>query len=258
VYDVTNPRIEFCGEWYDVAPDEPFYIGRDADLVIDENPFLHRRFLAVSRENGLWWLANVGTLLSATVSDDSGQVQAWLAPSARLPIVFPTLNVLFSAGSTTYDFTIHSGSDYFATSQLTSASTGETTVGPITLTTSQRLLVVALAEDILRQNSPGRGEIPASADAAARLGWTQTAFNRKLDNVCDKLDRHGVQGLRGGRGKLATNRRARLVEYAVSTRLVNADDLILLERNAADAEAAALSTGETTADDAETTGPLSS
>jgi hypothetical protein len=67
-----------------------------------------------------------------------------------------------------------------------------------------------------------------------------------------------VQGLRGGRGKLATNRRARLVEYAVSTRLVNADDLILLERNAADAEAAALSTGETTADDAETTGPLSS
>ncbi|RWZ50024.1 hypothetical protein ELQ90_11815 [Labedella phragmitis] len=238
---MSNPRIEFCGEWYDVHPDEPFYIGRDADLVIDENPFLHRRFLAVSKENDLWWLANVGTLLSATVTDDSGQVQAWLAPNARLPIVFPTLNVLFSAGSTTYDFAIHSTSDYFATSQLTSASTGETTVGPITLTTSQRLLVVALAEDILKQNSPGRGEIPASADAAARLGWTQTAFNRKLDNVCDKLDRHGVQGLRGGRGKLATNRRARLVEYAVSTRLVDADDLILLERNAA--EDAAETTG---------------
>ena len=60
-----------------------------------------------------------------------------------------------------------------------------------------------------------------------------TTFNRKLDNVCDKLDKLGVQGLRGGRGKLATNRRARLVEYAVASRLVSLDDLVLLERNAA-------------------------
>ena len=56
-----------------------------------------------------------------------------------------------------------------------------------------------------------------------------TTFNRKLDNVCEKLDKLGVDGLRGGRGKLATNRRARLVEYAVATRLVSADDLALLD-----------------------------
>ncbi|MGJ3403836.1 hypothetical protein [Glutamicibacter sp. Je.9.36] len=52
--------------------------------------------------------------------------------------------------------------------------------------------------------------------AAARLGWGITKFNLKLDNVCDKLDKAGVAGLRGGPGKLATNRRARLVEHAVS------------------------------------------
>ena len=92
--------------------------------------------------------------------------------------------------------------------------------------------ILALAEDVLRQNSPGRGEIPASAQAAERLGWTQTAFNRKLDNVCDKLDRFGVPGLRGGRGKLATNRRSRLVEYAVSTRMVDPSDLVLLDHEA--------------------------
>ena len=56
-----------------------------------------------------------------------------------------------------------------------------------------------------------------------------TTFNRKLDNVCEKLDKIGVDGLRGGRGKLATNRRARLVEYAVATRLVSVDDLALLD-----------------------------
>ncbi|GAB3618095.1 hypothetical protein GCM10027416_26520 [Okibacterium endophyticum] len=223
------PRIEFCGEWYDVG-DRPFFVGRDSDLVIDENPFLHRRFLSITRENDLWWLSNVGSLLAATVTDTSGQVQSWLPPGSRLPIVFSELQVLFSAGSTTYEFTIHSESEFFGTSIMTTVSAGTTTVGPVTLTSSQRLLVVALAENVLRQDSPGRGEIPASADAARRLGWTQTAFNRKLDNVCDKLDRVGVRGLRGGRGKLATQRRSRLVEYAVSTRLVGPDDLVLLDR----------------------------
>lgn len=229
---MKSPRIEFCGEHYDVKPEEPFYIGREGDLVIDENPFLHRRFLAIDHEGGMYWLVNVGNALSATVTDSTGQVQAWLAPGARLPIVFDELQVLFSAGSTTYDFTIHAESQFYGTSPLTSASSGETTVGPIHLTSSQRLLILALAEDVLRQNSPGRGEIPASAQAAERLGWTQTAFNRKLDNVCDKLDRFGVPGLRGGRGKLATNRRSRLVEYAVSTRMVDPSDLVLLDHEA--------------------------
>jgi len=64
-----------------------------------------------------------------------------------------------------------------------------------------------------------------------RLHWPITTFNRKLDNVCDKLDRVGVRGLRGGRGNLATNRRLRLVEYAVATRLVSREDLVLLDRN---------------------------
>ena len=47
--------------------------------------------------------------------------------------------------------------------------------------------------------------------------------------MCDKLDRVGVAGLRAGGGKLATNRRARLVEHAVSSHLVTPDDLALLD-----------------------------
>ena len=62
-----------------------------------------------------------------------------------------------------------------------------------------------------------------------------TTFNRKLDNVCDKLDKIGVRGLRGVKGNLATNRRLRLVEYAVATRLVSQDDLYLLAKNDVDA-----------------------
>ena len=234
-------KLEFCGEWYDIVSPNDFHIGRESDLVIDDNPYLHRRFLRIYEDFGMWWLANVGTLLSATVTDATGQVQAWLAPGAKLPIVFPQLQVLFSAGSTTYDFTIHAPDDFYNTSASVAGAGGSTTIAPVTLTSSQRLLVIALAEQVLRQASPGRGEIPTSADAAKRLRWSMTTFNRKLDNVCDKLDKIGVQGLRGGKGNLATNRRLRLVEYAVATHLVGADDLYLLDR--IDSEPQAAETG---------------
>ena len=228
---MTPLKIEFCGEWYEVAHPNDFHIGRESDLVIDENPYLHRRFLRIYEDFGMWWLSNVGNLLSATVTDATGQVQAWLAPGARLPIVFPQMQVLFSAGSTTYEFTIHSAEDYYNTAGVNVGTGGATTMEPVPLTTTQRLLVVSLAEHVLRQDSPGRGEIPTSAEAAARLHWSMTTFNRKLDNVCDKLDKIGVQGLRGGKGSLATNRRLRLVEYAVATRLVSKDDLYMLDKN---------------------------
>jgi hypothetical protein len=221
--------IDYCGEIYRVAADAEFGIGRESDLSVDDNPYLHRRFLTVSHEFGMWWLSNVGTLLTATVTDATGTMQAWLAPGAKLPIVFQTMHVMFSAGATTYDFTIASDEDYFNTSIQVDGAGGSTTVLPVTLTTSQRQLIVALAEGVLTQTVPGRGTIPTSAEAADRLGWSMTTFNRKLDNVCDKLDKVGVAGLRGGRGKLATNRRARLVEYAVTTRLVGVADLPLLD-----------------------------
>lgn len=229
----VNPlRVEYCGEWFDVDPATPFSIGREADLVVDDNPYLHRVFLTLVADHGLWWIANVGQLLSATVSDATGSVQAWLAPGARLPIVFRTMHVLFSAGPTTYDLTVHAQDDVYNTSLTAQTTTSGTTMMPVALTPSQRLLVLALAERVLADPAAGRGTVPSSAEAAERLGWSMTTFNRKLDNVCEKLDKIGVHGLRGGRGKLATNRRARLVEYAVATRLVGQEDLALLDRAA--------------------------
>lgn len=117
---------------------------------------------------------------------------------------------------------------------------GETTVMPARFTPLQKQLIVALAEPMLRREGVSMNELPSSSAAAERLGWTVTKFNRKLDNVCDKLDRMGVQGLRGGPGKLATNRRARLVEYAVTSQVVTRADLPLLDdeglRNQSDSD----------------------
>jgi hypothetical protein len=222
--------VEFAGERHDVPPGREFAIGRDGDLVIDDNRYLHRRFLTLTVENGLWWLSNVGSRIAATVTDGTGRVHARLAPGARLPVVFDRLHVLFGAGSTSYDLTLHSQGGFAVDPAPRGEAAGDATIGNVPLSPSQRLLVVALAENVLRHTEAGRGEIPSSADAASRLGWTLTAFTRKLDTICGKLEREGVTGLRGERGRLATNRRMRLVEHAVATRLVTREDLALLDQ----------------------------
>ncbi len=227
--DADSLTVEFAGEEFVVAPGRVFTVGREGDLAIDDNLFLHRNFLVVENVDGLWLLSNVGSRLSATVTDSGGHVQAWLAPGARLPLVFAATTVVFSAGPTTYDLVLRLNAPAFRETQRLDTDGGQSTIGEIPLTSSQKLMIVALAEPVLRREGTGMSELPTSAQAAERLGWTLTRFNRKLDNVCDKLDRGGVPGMRGGVRSYATNRRARLVEHALSTRIVTREDLPLLD-----------------------------
>jgi hypothetical protein len=223
--------VDFCGEMFAADGSRPLTIGRVGDVEIDDNPYLHRNFLQIVEEGGLWWLANVGTTLTATVADKKGLFQAWLNPGARIPLALEQLTVWFTAGPTTYDFDILVDSPAFTSTGTEEMeendSTGETTVGRVSFTPDQKLLIVALAEPFLRRGQAGVAQIPSSADAAARLGWKVTKFNRKLDNVCQKVADAGTRGLHGGPGKLASNRKARLVEHALSARLVTEPDLVL-------------------------------
>jgi hypothetical protein len=229
-------RVEYCGEWFDLRPGEVLTVGRDADLVIDENPDLDARLLEIFDENGLWWISSTAVSHTVQVSDPSGRVSTELAPGDRVPVVFAPAHVVFAAGRTTYEFTVHGELPYSAAA--TSAELRPDRVELPRLTSAQRLLLVVLCEPSLRRPSHARGQFPTSAEAAMRLGWSLTAFNRKLDNVCDRLDRAGVAGLRGGRGNLATRRRVRLIEYALTARLVTMDDLALLPDATTDLERA--------------------
>lgn len=222
-------RIDFCGEILTVPEDQWITIGRDGDIMIDDNPYLHRHFLQVGTVEGVWLLANVGDTLSATVSDARSSVQAWIAPGARLPLVFDHTVVRFTAGPTTYELDLYLDDAPFEPPPLELDHSGDTTVGVVSLTPSQKQLIVALAEPFLKLEARGPVAVPTSAEAAARLGWPLTTFNRKLDNVCQKLSKVGVRGLHGSPGNLATNRRGRLVEYALAVRIVTTDDLSILE-----------------------------
>lgn len=223
-------HVLFAGETHRVTPDSRLSIGREADLVVDENPYLHRRFLEVFIEDDLVWVENVGTQLAARLSDEHGLMETFLAPGSRVPIVLERVVVWFTAGPTTYDFEVVTDRPAYTPVRQVVDMRHDTTRGHISMTPDQRLLVVALAEEFLRRGVSGRATVPASAVSAERLGWTMTKFNRKLDNVCEKLAKQGVRGLVPDGGRNASTRRARLVEYALAVRLVTPDDLVLLDR----------------------------
>jgi len=230
--EVARLIIGFCGERVEVDPERPFTVGRIADLSIDDNDYLHRTFLAITWDGRLWWLANVGARLSATVSDRMGRLDAWLAPGGSVPIVVPETVIRFTAGGTAYevDLWLTETEAVFSTVDVREPEVvGSETIGPPTLTINQRMVVLALVESALRGSSDRPHEVPATARAARRIGVSVTTFNRRLDKICEKLTDGGVRGLKGGAGDLASNRRARLAEFAIAARLVTVDDLTLLD-----------------------------
>ena len=229
---MSELRVEYCGDWSVVSPGGRFSIGRTGDLAVDDNPYLHRTFLELREVDGLWVIANVGSQLAATIGDLDGHFTAHLAPGGVLPLAFGRSFVRFGAGTTTYELQLMVTEPLFdPVDPPVPASSGTTTKGPVVLTPDQHLLVVALAEHALGRKGSGPSVLPSTGEAAGRVGWTEKKFNKKLDGLCLKLERAGVRGLHGSPGKLASNRRARLVEYCISTRLVVADDVALLDRD---------------------------
>lgn len=224
--------VDFAGELSELSPGMTFTIGRDGDLSIDDNPYLHRTFLMIAFRDGMWWVDNLGSRLAAGLTDEQGLMRSTLAPGARLPLVFNRTSLTFSAGGKTYELLLDCENASYRAVPTPRSEGGESTISPTGFTESQLLAVLALAEPVLRRMGTGSSSVPTAVEAARRLGWTQTRFNRKLDNVCDKLTRAGVAGLRGSGSASASNRRLRLVEYAVSTLLVTSADLRLLERPA--------------------------
>jgi hypothetical protein len=226
---MSTLTIDFCGEVHVVAPGDVFSVGREGDLAIDDNPFLHRRLLEFGHDSGFWWLRNVGSRLAVTVSGQAGTLQSWIGPGSALPLVLPQVGVLFTAGDTTYEIDVACGQPHFHEVGPDVDVDGTATLGQVPLTSKQLLLILALAEPTLRRSGTGTSVLPTNVEAATRLGWSITTFNRKLDNVCEKFSKAGVKGLRGDAHRLATNRRARLVEYVVAAKIVGPEHLTLLE-----------------------------
>lgn len=220
--------VDFCGEIHEVMSEQSLTFGRSADLAIDENPYMHRVLGRFEARHGRWWVCNLGSRIALEIFDRSTRSKATLMPSTDQALPGTDVVVRFAAGPTVYEVDVRctAWESAEADDDLHPGDTIKASDMP--MTESQLQLIVALAEQKLREPQAPL-HIPATKEAAARLGWPTTKFNRKLDNVCEKLTRSGVTGLKAGAGDIATDRRRRLVEYSVSVGLVDASMLPMLD-----------------------------
>lgn len=217
-------------ETYRIEPGDTLEFGRSAQLIIDDNPYLHRRLGRFECRESLWMLCNVGRSLHLTVLDTQSQSQAVVAPGRVVALTFAPALIRFRAGRTTYELVVRRAGANTQAVAVSDETYDTVTFSHFPLTATQRLLVVVLAEATLRDPAAGI-QVPTNREAALRLGWAITQFNRKLDNVCDKLTKAGVAGLHGTPSSLAANRRQTLIEFAIESGLITEDDLGLIDQH---------------------------
>lgn len=227
--------VDFAGDERVMSPGDELTFGRSGDLVIDDNRYLHRSMGRFTWANGMWWLANSGTSIALRLGDVDGQSYSKVSPGTTVPLVFETATITFEAGGRTYELRTELLIDtpWFAVDTAADQSTvgvdleATTTTGSLPLNDEQRLLLVALCEPWLRDD--GDHELATNRQIAARLHWTITKFNRKLDWLCQKYAAAGVSGLRGSNDLLARDRRLRLVEHALDAGVITVVDLASLD-----------------------------
>ena len=226
-----GPRLEvtIAGEVIDVDPSlrEGLTFGRGAELDIDSNPFLHRRVGRFVHTDGVWWIENLNRWTPITVV--AGGSSTSLTGHSRCALVHPSTRVRFEAGVCNYELRVALDSvpALPATPDVDIDLTATFRPSSLALTDEQRLLVTALAEARLR-NPAERFRLPSNQSVAARLGWTTAKFNRKLDYLCQRLERAGVAGLRAT-GRRANDRRLRVVDHLIADGTVTERDLSLLD-----------------------------
>jgi hypothetical protein len=226
-------RVEYCGEVTAIETSDELTFGRAGDLRIDDNRHLHRVLGRLWARDEQWWLSNEGRAISIQIADADSRSNVVLAPGSEVALSFPNSIVRFRAGITDYELTLRvpdredeeEEDDEDSEDALWDDEFGDTVgLGDVLLTDEQRLLLLALAEPTLRDPHT-KEELPANRAVARRLGWSITKFNRKLDNLCNRFTKLGVGGLRGSIDQLATDRRRRLVDHAIESGLISADQL---------------------------------
>lgn len=232
----TTCWLTYLGEVRRVDSTEHFLFGRGAgnNLDVERKPddLLHRRLGRVFHHNGIWWIVNDGTHLSIAINDRSSTSSIVLAPGGSAALTFAHGAICFSARRPDYQILIDVDVDDDASGAndaITRPPTGPQTSNQadLPLVGEQRLLLIALAESKL--TAPHKPlELPANKAVARRFGWGEKAFDGKLRRLCEKFDRWGMPGLIGETVDPATDRRRKLVDYAIDRRIITKDDLELI------------------------------
>ena len=225
--------LEFCGEDHTLNPGESLTFGRSAELVIDENPYMHRILGRFVEQGHHWCIQNLGRSISFTVKDSVGMSSALVAPNSSAALLHGEFTCGFVAGPTRYELSGGLEGFEWDTDLLGEEGVQGTQTmdwGRVELNDDQRLLLLAMCEQRLLDPRTDHTQPPSNRQGAARLGWSLTEFNRKLDHLCEKLHRAGIPNVHGAMGANAMDRRGHLIDHALHVQLVTASELHLIDR----------------------------
>ncbi|CAN5435034.1 hypothetical protein BH10ACT3_BH10ACT3_06030 [soil metagenome] len=148
-------------------------------------------------------------------------------------LVHDEFSCSFTAGPTRYELTgALEGYEWDTDLLGPDGAGGSATIdwGRVELNDDQRLLLLAMCERRLLFPRDLDVAPMSNRQGAARLGWSITKFNRKLDHLCEKMHRAGIPDMHGGVGSNALDRRGRLIDHALMVQLVTVDQLHLIDR----------------------------
>jgi hypothetical protein len=204
--------VRFLGETY--RPTDDLTFGRDAELAIDENSYLHRRAGRFRLRSGAWWLENLGSRLRLTmVSSDGSLID--LQPGASSPLLGMGGEVSLTAGPTRYEIEYELETDQVAwmdTHPIKDKGIDTMTYGTI-LTPRELDFVIVLAQGRLT----GRlGPLPSHGEIAETWGVSRKTVDNTLQRLRTKLRKQKISAVQSSET---------LVEYLVTQGLVTLDDL---------------------------------
>lgn len=225
---VLRIDIDDTSESLFLSPGQEITYGREADVDLGvHDAYVSRVQGRIKFREGRWWLQNTGRQLATRVRSEQGQVVELPPnglvhlPRGQVVITVKSLNASHSLRTTLLDAQP-------GTVEATPPKEGPTTamLPKIPLNPEQRLLLTALCENRLRHDS---ASLIANSEIGAMFRWGPSKVQRKLDYICERLTDEGVEGVKGGLGYEARDRRAALVDYCLASGLVAIADLDLLD-----------------------------
>lgn len=223
----ATARLNFRGEQRIVRGDAPFLFGRgdDNDIsVLDD--LVHRQFGQLFHRGDLWWLRNVGSELTLEMRDEGSRSWSLVAPGSTVAVSFTQAEIHFHGRS---DYVIHleiEDPEYpLSTNDLgiEPSASGDTKTLRHLLRGGQRLLVVAMAEEQLREPQQLL-RIPPYKELCERLDVGSSAIDSRLTRIAEKFVDKGLMSAEFDRG----DRMRTIVEVAITYRIISTDDLDLL------------------------------
>lgn len=208
----SSLTVRFVGESY--RPTAELTFGRDAELSLDDNNYLHRRAGRFRLRSGTWWLENLGSRLRLTMLSSDGSLID-LQPGASSPLLGPGGEVSLNAGPTRYQIDYELNQDHETwddTLQGREAGVDTMTYGVI-LTPRELDFVVVMAQGRLT----GRlGPLPSHDEIAKIWGVSHKTVDNTLQRLRSKLRKQNVGFVQSAET---------LVEYLVTQGLVTLADL---------------------------------